>query len=48
MTPRLANGSLKVHGWVYVIETGEILHFRKDLDRFQPITAADVSRELAS
>ena len=48
VTSRVAAGSLKVHGWVYVIERGEILHFRKDLDRFEPITAADVTRELTT
>ena len=46
--PRLANGSLKVHGWVYRVESGEILHFRKDLGSFATITAAEVARELAS
>jgi carbonic anhydrase len=46
--PRLANGSLKVHGWVYTIESGEILHYCKSLDSFAPISAAEVARELAS
>lgn len=48
VAPRLANGGLKVHGWVYRIESGEIVHFRKDQDLFVSILAAEVTRELMS
>lgn len=48
VAPRLAAGRLEVHGWVYQIETGEILHFCKDHDAFTPITAAEAARELAN
>lgn len=48
VAPRLANGRLKVHGWVYRVESGEVLHYRKDHDSFVPITAAEVARELES
>ena len=47
VAPRLANGSLEVHGWVYRIESGEILNYDEEQTRFAPITAADVARKLA-
>lgn len=48
VAPRLADGRLKVHGWVYRIESGEVLHYRKDRDAFVPISAAEVATELSS
>jgi carbonic anhydrase len=47
VAPRLANGSLEVHGWVYRIESGEIVRFCKEHGSFTPITAAEAARELA-
>lgn len=35
---RLARGELKLHGWVYKIETGAVFAFDPDSGQFQPIT----------
>lgn len=48
VAPRLAAGSLKVHGWVYQVESGQVLHYCKTHDTFEPITSEEVARELAS
>jgi carbonic anhydrase len=34
----LAGGSLKLHGWVYKIETGEVFAFHRDHGEFLPLT----------
>lgn len=34
----LAKGTLKLHGWVYKIETGEVFAFAPKTGQFQPIT----------
>lgn len=34
----LAQGTLKLHGWVYKIETGEVFAFAPKTGQFQPIT----------
>ena len=47
VAPRLKDGSLEVHAWVYDIETGEIVHTCKDHEGFTPITAGDAAAELA-
>lgn len=48
VSPRLANGSLKVHGWVYNIERGELVHFDKDRNSFESLTPGAAKAELAS
>jgi len=48
VAPRLANGSLQVHGWVYEFESGQILAYSEKTGSFDPITAADMARELGS
>lgn len=34
---RFKEGSLKIHGWYYTIETGEIDFYDKDADNFKPL-----------
>lgn len=34
---RLAGGQLSIHGWVYCIETSEILAYDASLGRFAPL-----------
>lgn len=34
---KLASGQLSIHGWVYSIETSEILAYDSALDRFRPL-----------
>ncbi|WNW12650.1 carbonic anhydrase [Pseudomonas sp. DTU_2021_1001937_2_SI_NGA_ILE_001] len=34
---KLASGQLSIHGWVYSIETSEILAYDSQLDRFRPL-----------
>lgn len=37
---RLAAGKLKLHAWVYKIETGEVYYFNIDEHQFMPLTEA--------
>jgi carbonic anhydrase len=37
----VARGDLRLHGWVYVFETGEVLGYDATADRFHPIGADD-------
>jgi carbonic anhydrase len=34
---RLASGRLRLHGWVYKIETGEVFAFHPDVGQFEPV-----------
>jgi len=34
---RLAAGRLRLHGWVYKIETGEVFAFHPDVGQFEPV-----------
>lgn len=34
---RLRNGQIQLHGWVYVIETGEVVCYDEEADRFLPL-----------
>jgi carbonic anhydrase len=38
---RLASGRLRLHGWVYKIETGEVFAFDPELGQFKPVTEID-------
>jgi len=35
---RVAKGAVKIHGWVYKIETGEVFAFDPENEQFSPIT----------
>jgi carbonic anhydrase len=37
---RLAAGKVRLYGWVYKIETGEVFAYDPDLDQFTPLTVA--------
>lgn len=36
---RVARGALKLHGWVYKIETGEVLAYHPEVGQFLPLNA---------
>ena len=38
--PRLAEGRLQVHGWVYRFETGDVLAYRPEAEQFVPLAQA--------
>lgn len=44
---RLARGDLKLHGWVYKIETGEVFAYDPIREQFLPLTAGSEELELA-
>lgn len=37
VSARLARGDLQLHGWVYVIETGEIYSYQSSIGKFMPL-----------
>ena len=39
MAAALGRGDLKLHGWVYKFETGEVFAFHPDKNAFLPIDA---------
>jgi carbonic anhydrase len=41
---RLNQGSLKIHGWVYKFETGDISSFDSETEQFLPLKAGDDPR----
>ena len=42
---RLADGRVRVHGWVYEIEDGDVVSFDPDSGRFTPLDLSEASRE---
>jgi carbonic anhydrase len=37
---KLANGKIRLHGWVYKFETGQIFKYDNDEGQFIPLTTA--------
>lgn len=48
VAPRLADGRLKVHGWVYEFETGQVVAHDPRSDQFLPLEEAYAAAEQAT
>lgn len=42
---RLARGDIRIHGWTYKFQTGEVFSYNPDLGQFLPATEVDYSKD---